>query len=356
MDLRALEERAKGVLTAQAYDYYAGGADDELTLQENEAAWSRMKLRPHVLRDVAVVDTRTTVLDSEVAMPILIAPTAVQRMAHPDGEIATARAAAATRTLMVVSTIASTSVGDVAEAAPDAPRWFQLYVRKDRGWAAELVQRAAAGGYSALVFTVDLPVLGHRRRDDRHPPGLPAGITTANMVQPQGGRLASTGSSWLDAAARDEFDGSLSFDDIGWLAGLSDLPVLVKGVLRADDARAAVDAGAAGVIVSNHGGRQLDTAVTGAEALPEVLDAVGDRVEVYVDGGIRRGTDVLKAVALGARAVLIGRPVIWALATGGGDGVQELLEWFQADLARAMALCGAARLSELEPDLVVLPR
>jgi 4-hydroxymandelate oxidase len=350
MDIDDLEARARELLTEQAYDYYAGGADDELTLTENERSWERLRLRPHVLRDVSDVQTATTVLGVEVASPVLVAPMASQRMAHDEGEAATARGAAAAGTLMIVSTIATVSLEDVAAAAPSAPRWFQLYLRRDRGWGAELVRRADAAGYRAIVLTVDLPVLGHRRRDERHPDGLPDGLHLANMPD------ASEAGQWLAAAARDDLDPALTPDDIGWICSLTDLPVIVKGVLRGDDAAECVEAGAAGVIVSNHGGRQLDTAIAGAQALPEVAEAVGDRAEVYVDGGVRRGTDVVKALSLGARAVLVGRPLLWALTVGGADGVRDLLLHLQAETERAMALCGARVVAECTPDLIAPPR
>lgn len=346
MDIHDLETRARERLSEQAYDYYAGGADDELTVADNVAAWSRLRMRPRVLRDVSTVDTSTSVLGTPVRMPVLVAPVAAQRMADDAGEVAMARGAAAAGTLMTVSTIATVSLEDVAAAAPDAPRWFQLYVRQDRGWARELVERATAGGYRAIVLTVDLPVLGHRRRDDRHPAGLPEGLRMANMPE------ASDRGQWLAAVARDDLDASLTFEDIGWIASLTHLPIVVKGVLRGDDASACVDAGASAVIVSNHGGRQLDTAVAGVDALPEVVAAVADRAEVYVDGGVRSGTDVVKALALGARAVLVGRPAIWALAVGGEDGVRGMLAELAVQTARVMALCGAATVEDCTPDLI----
>ncbi len=350
MELQDLEERARAQLDGPAYDYYAGGADDERTLADNVAAWRRMRLRPRVLRDVATVTTATTVLGTEVDAPILVAPTAYQRMAHDEGEAATARGAAAAGTLMVASTIATVALEDVAAAAPDAPRWFQVYVRTDRSWSAELISRAVDAGYRALVFTVDLPVLGHRPRDERNDFTLPDGMEMANMGQ----AVPKGEGSGLAAYASAELEPSLTFDDIGWVhEHAGGRPVLVKGVLRADDAVRAVEAGADGIVVSNHGGRQLDTALATADALPEIVEAVGGRVEVYVDGGVRRGTDVLKALALGARGVLVGRPILWGLATGGADGVTAVLDELRTQLERAMALCGAADLGDLGPDLVL---
>jgi len=349
MDLVELERRARTVLTRDAYDYYAGGADDEVTVADNVAAWSRLRLRPHVLRDVSAVTTATTVLGTPVDLPVLVAPMAYQRLATDAGEAATARAAAAAGTVMLVSTLATVSLEDVAAAAPQAPRWFQLYVHRDRGWTEELVRRAAAAGYGALVLTVDLPVLGYRPRDERNAFSLPDGLQMANV----GRTTADTEDmSALRLYASQEMDAALTPADIEWLRGLVDLPVLVKGVLRGDDARLAVDAGAAGVIVSNHGGRQLDGAVSGADALPEVAAAVAGRAEVYVDGGVRRGTDVVKALALGARAVLVGRPLLWGLACGGEQGAADVLEGLRAGLARALALCGTPSPDDVTRDLL----
>lgn len=349
MDLDELAREAEAIIAPSAWDYYAGGADDELTLVDNVDAWRRMRLRPHVLRDVSDVDTATTVLGTRVAAPVLVAPTAYQRMAHDEGEAGTARGAAAADTVMIVSTLATTSLEDVA-AAVEAPRWFQMYIRRDRGWTRELVQRAVASGYRALVLTVDAPVLGHRRRDERNRFSLPEGMEMANI----GSAVPEVDGSGLAAYAGDQFDRTLTFDVIGWLREESGLPVVVKGVHRGDDALSAVRAGAAGVVVSNHGGRQLDTAIATADALPEVVEAVGDDAEVYVDGGIRRGTDVLKAVALGARAVLVGRPILWGLATGGPDGVTAVLDHLREELVRAMTLCGASTVDDLDRDLVLL--
>lgn len=348
MDLVELERQARERLEPAAYDYFAGGADDELTLADNVAAWRRLRLRYRVLRDVGAVATATTVLGTRIPAPVLVAPTAYQRLAHPDGEAATARGAAAAGTVMVASTLATVSLEDVAAAAPDAPRWFQLYVRRDRGWTAELVARAVAAGYRALVLTVDLPVLGFRRRDERNNFSLPVGMEMANM----GSAVPQVQGSGLKAYATAELEPSLTFDGLAWLRSLSDLPLVVKGVVRGDDAAACVAAGAAGVAVSNHGGRQLDSAIATADALPEVVDAVGGRVEVYVDGGVRGGTDVVKALALGARAVLVGRPVLWGLATGGVDGVAAVLDGFAEETARAFALCGATSVDDVTSDLL----
>jgi 4-hydroxymandelate oxidase len=345
-----LEQRARQRLPGMAYDYVAGGADDELTVADNIDAWRRLRLRPRVLRDVSKVTTSTTVLGTPVSVPMLVAPTAYQRLAHDDGERATAQGAEAAGTIMIASTFSTVCLEDIAAAAPGAVRWFQLYVRSDRGWTTELVARAVAAGYRALVLTVDVPVLGLRRRDEQNHFRLPPGMVTANVGEPP--PPPEVAGSALRAYARDELDPGLTFADIEWLRGLCDLPILVKGVLRADDACACVAAGAAGIIVSNHGGRQLDTAIATAAALPEVVDAVGGEVEVLVDGGVRRGTDIVKALALGAQAVLVGRPVIWGLATGGSCGVQSVLETLRDEFARALALCGTPTVGEITADLL----
>jgi 4-hydroxymandelate oxidase len=347
LDLAALELEARERLDAAVYDYVAGGADDELTLADNLAAWTRLRLRPRVLRDVRQVTTATSLLGTPVATPIVVAPTGYHQLLHPDGEAATAAGVAAAGSLLVISTQANRSVEEVAAAAPGAPRWFQVYVNQDRTYTEQLVVRAAAAGCSALVLTADLPVLGNRPRDVRNRLRFPPGMVLGNAV---GHFQVAEGEDIVAHASR--FDAGLEPATIAWLRQRSGLPVLVKGVLRGDDAERCVDAGAAGIVVSNHGGRQLDTAVAAADALPEVVAAVADRVEVYVDGGVRRGTDVVKALALGARGVLLGRPVLWGLATGGAAGVQAVLAALQVELARAMALCGATSVAELTADLV----
>jgi 4-hydroxymandelate oxidase len=347
VDLEELEHRARRLLSALAYDYYAGGAGTEATLRDNRQAWGRYRLHPYVLRDVSHVELRTELLGAQLATPIVVAPTAYQRLAHDEGEAATARGAADAGALMVVSTLSTTSLEDVAAAVPDAPRWFQLYVFDDRGYAGELVDRAVAAGYRALVLTVDAPVLGYRPRDERNAFRLPEGLAMANLplTMPEG-----DGSGL--AALFGSIDRTLTVDDLAWLSERSGLPVVVKGVHRGDDAASCVDAGVGAVIVSNHGGRQLDGAVATADALGEVVDAVDGRVPVLVDGGLRHGADVLKALALGAAAVLVGRPVLWGLATDGADGVRDVLRWLTTDLERAMVLAGITDVAAVPRDLV----
>lgn len=345
------QEAARERLSPMAYDYYAGGAETQATLAANLTGWSRFRLRPRVLRDVSAVSTMTSVLGTPVASPVLVAPTAYHRLAHPDGEAATARAAAAADTLMVVSTLATTSLEDVAAAAPDAPRWFQLYIFDDREVAGSLMDRAREAGYRAIVLTVDAPVLGYRPSDEQNRFQLPDGLEMANLMR----HLPDAEGSGL-AALFGAHDKTLTFDDLGWIRERAGLPLVVKGIHRGDDAAACIEAGADAVVVSNHGGRQCDGAVSTAEVLDEVVTAVAGRAEVYVDGGIRTGTDVVKALALGARAVLLGRPALWALATGGEDGVRHLLDDMRASVHRTLTLCGVADATKVPRDLVTEPR
>jgi 4-hydroxymandelate oxidase len=340
------ERHAAEVLPPGPLGYYTGGACDEITLRDNVAAWQRLALRPRVMVDCTERDSSTTVLGRPRPHPVIVAPTAFHKLATPEGEAATARGAAATDTPFCLSTIATTGVIDLAQAAPDATRWFQLYVFKDRAITREVVAAAADHGYEALVLTVDLPVLGLRERD------LRSGFVVQEATAiPNVGSAGVSGTLSLPEMAA-VIDPSLTWDDVGHFAADSGLPVLVKGVLTAEDARRAADSGAAGIVVSNHGGRQLDTVLSGADALPAVVDEVGDELDVLVDGGIRRGTDVVKALALGARAVLVGRPVLWGLAVAGEDGVRRVLELLLGELDIALALAGCPRASELDRSWV----
>lgn len=322
------ERLADDKLDANAHAYFTGGSGDEVTLRENLAAFERRKLRPHVLVDVSSVSTATSVLGTKVALPILLAPLAAQRMAHDDGELATARAAAAAGTIMCLSTATTVRPADVARAAPQGDRWFQVYVFKDKRLTEELIAEAIEHDFSALVLTVDTPYLGRRERDLRIDFKLPEHLTIAGDIFGLG------------------FDTSLSWRDLEWLAGY-DLPVVVKGILTAEDASLACEYGAAGVVVSNHGGRQLDGVSATLEVLEEVVAAVDGRAEVLLDGGVRRGTDVLKALALGARAVLVGRPLVWGLAVGGEDGVVDVLRLLRDEIELGLALLGCASPAEV---------
>ena len=352
LNLSEIEAGAKERLTALAYEYYLGGSNDEVTVRENRAAFERLAIRYRVLVDVSKRTTNTTVLGTPIDFPVLVAPTAFQRLACDDGELATARAASAAGTILILSTAATTTIEDVA--AVGGRQWFQLYVYADRSLTKALVERAEACGMSAIVLTVDAPVLGRRERDLRNRFHLPNGITLANV--PSSGSVpmpTGHGESGLANHFASGIDAGLTWKDIEWLRSLTKLPVLIKGIVRGDDAARAVEHGASAIIVSNHGGRQLDTAISTIRALPEVVDAVQGRIEVLLDGGVRRGTDVIKAIALGARAVLVGRPVVWGLAADGEQGARRVLELLRAEVDLAMALCGCPSVSDITRDLVV---
>ena len=349
LSLDDLERDARHAIGEMAYAYYSGGADDERLLEGNVAAWAHWQLHPRVLAGIDTVSTATTLLGTPVSSPVVIAPTAIQGLAHPEGEVATARGAAEAGALMIMSSLATCPLEEVAAAAPGAPRWMQVYVLRDRSRTEELVARAVDHHYGALVLTVDAPVSGLRLREWRTGVHLPDDLFLPNLA---GAGTESAREGGFMAIVTHEFEPALTPDDIGWLAGLSALPVVAKGVQRADDAVRCVEAGAVAVVVSNHGARQLADAPATADILAEVVDAVGDRAEVYVDGGVRRAPDVVKALALGARAALVGRPSLWALATGGGDGVTSLLRWFEGEVRRTMALCGAANVDALDRTLV----
>ena len=346
------EALARGRMEASAYDYYAGAAGDEITLAENRRGFARLVLRPRVLVDVSRVDTSTTLLGETLALPVLMAPTAFNRLAHPDGECAVARAAGRAGTLLIASTIASCSIEEIAEAAT-GPLWFQLYVYKDRELTRTLVARAEAAGCRALVLTVDTPRLGRRERDVRNGFVLPPHAAISNFADI--GRSAEAGwtgrSSFFDYVFR-LFDASLTWDAVAWLKSITRLPVLLKGILTAEDARLAADAGVAGIVVSNHGARQLDGVSSTIDALPAIVEATAGRLPVLLDGGIRRGTDVLKALALGARAVLIGRPYLWALAADGEAGVSRALTLLRDELELAMALAGRPTIASIDRSVV----
>ena len=352
VNLVEFEEAARVRLTREAYDYYAGGANDEITLRRNRDAWSETVLHYPVLRDVSSRDTSTVILGEKVSFPVMVAPTAFHRMACAEGECAAARAAGRAGTIMVVSTLSTTTIEDIAGAAT-GPLWFQLYVYKDRGATTALIRRAEAAGCRALVLTVDAQVWGRREADVRNSFKLPDGLTVANLTDHAKEMFpAGIPGSGLAAYVAQMLDPALSWRDFGWLRAQTKLPILLKGIVRADDAKRAVEHGAAGVIVSNHGGRQLDTAPATIEVLPRVVDAVAGKVPVLVDGGIRRGTDVIKAIALGAQAALIGRPILWGLATDGENGAFRVLEMLKGEFDLAMALCGARRITEIDKTLL----
>jgi 4-hydroxymandelate oxidase len=343
------EQHAHGVMDDATWAYLFGAAADELTFARNIDAWQALELLPRVLKPLAGGHTRVELLGRTLTHPILVAPMAYQRLAHPDGEHATALAAAAQGAGLVFSTQASAPLDEVATTflpqAGRGPLWFQLYLQPDRGFTRELVQRAESAGYEALVLTVDAPVQGARDRERRAGFRLPANVSAVNLAG-----LRNPPPRALEAGQSALFDDLLThapgWDDVVWLRSITRLPVLLKGILHPDDARQAITCGAAGLIVSNHGGRTLDTAVTTATALPRVVQAVQGAVPVLVDGGIRRGTDVLKAIGRGAQAVLVGRPVLHGLANAGATGVAHVLRLLRDELEIAMALTGCRTLAE----------
>lgn len=352
IEILDFEAIARELLPKMAYDYYVSGANDQITLCENRSAFGRIELFPRVMVDVSQIDTRTSLFGVPLSVPFMIAPTAFQRMAHPDGELATARAARAQGVAMCVSTIASTTLEDVAAAAPDV-RWFQVYVYKDREITRRLVARAEAAGYQALALTVDTPKFGRRYADVRNGFHLPPGITVANFADAGLEQLGTaSGESGLAAYSASLFDPSLTWRDVEWLQSITALPVLVKGVMRPDDAQKAIDHGAKGIIVSNHGGRQLDTVPATISVLPAIARVVSGRVPLLLDGGIRRGTDIVKALALGAQTVLVGRPVLWGLGVGGQAGVEKVLAILREELELAMMLAGTPTLADIDASLV----
>jgi 4-hydroxymandelate oxidase len=346
VNLHELEPLARERLTEQAYAYVRGGSGDEHSLRWNIEAWNRLRLSPHFLVDVSAIDTRVTLLGHDLASPILLAPTAAHALYHPDGELETVRGAAAADALYVQSTLATVGVTEVGEAAT-SPWWFQLYIQRDRGFTRDLVERAEDAGASAIVLTVDLPVLGARDTDRRNSLGLPPGVEYANLLPP-----VADGLSPERRVYNPHLDPSVTWSDVDWLVSLARVPVVLKGVLRPDDAARCADHGAAAVVVSNHGARNLDTVPATADALPRVVEAVAGQVPVLVDGGIRRGTDVAKALMLGATAVLVGRPYVWGLAVYGADGVKLVVDMLRTELEMAMGLLGAPTLDDLTPDLL----
>src|SRR5712691_1435571 len=321
-----------------AWDYYQGGSEDEVSLRANRAAFEHLRLRPRMLVNVSTCDLRTSVLGTPVSMPILVAPTAGHGLAHPDAECATARAVQQAGTLMIASTQSTRSLEEIAQEGL-CPRWFQLYIDSYRQ-TEHLVRRAEAAGYQGLVLTVDTPQRGNRERDIRN--------TLGRHLKADYPSVGSGNATPLMEESRNEEEtsmtDSLTWEILPWLRSITKLPILLKGILTAEDALLALEYGAAGIMVSNHGGRQLDGVTASMEALPEVVEAVAGRCEVYVDGGVRRGTDVLKALALGARAVLLGRPILWGLAVNGEIGVHDVLQLLRAELELAMALAGCPTL------------
>ncbi|XP_057867695.1 peroxisomal (S)-2-hydroxyacid oxidase GLO4 isoform X1 [Cryptomeria japonica] len=343
VNVSEFSELARQVLPKMVYDYYAGGAEDEWTLKQNIAAFQRIRLRPRVLVDVSRVDLSTSILGFKISSPIMIAPTGLHKLAHPEGEVATARAAADANTIMIVSFSSSRTVEEIA-ATGDAVRFHQIYIYKNRNVSAEIVRRAERAGYKAIVLTVDTPRIGRREADMRNKlvvptPGNFEGLISVDIDTEKGSGLQSYASQTLDS--------SFTWKDVRWLQSITNLPILMKGILTAEDAELAIQAGAAGIIVSNHGARQLDFSPASITALEEVVHAVRGRAPVLLDSGIRRGTDVFKALALGAQAVLVGRPIVFGLAVKGQSGVKKVLDMLYDELELAMSLSGCCSIKDI---------
>ncbi|XP_065617592.1 peroxisomal (S)-2-hydroxyacid oxidase GLO4 isoform X1 [Quercus suber] len=354
VNVNEFQELAREVLPKMYYDFYAGGAEDQYTLKENVEAFHRIMIRPRILVDVSRIDMSTTVLGNKISAPILIAPTALHKLAHPEGEVATARAAAACKTIMVLSFTSSCTVEEVASGC-NAVRFFQLYVYKKRDIAAVLVQRAERNGYKALVLTVDTPRLGRREADIKNKMVAPRLKNLEGLLSIE---ADSDNGSNLEAYAKETMDASLCWKDIEWLKSITNMPILIKGVLTGEDvsltldvilfaAIKAAEVGVAGIMVSNHGARQLDYTDATINVLEEVVQAVGGRVPVFFDGGVRRGTDIFKALAHGAQAVLIGRPVIFGLAAKGEYGVRQIIQMLKDELELTMALSGCPSVKDI---------
>ncbi|NXC09580.1 HAOX2 oxidase, partial [Orthonyx spaldingii] len=338
--LSDFEAYAKKYLPKIAWDYFAAGADDCTTRDENILAYKRIHFRPRMLRDVSVMDISTKILGSEISFPVGIAPTGFHQLAWPDGEKSTARAARAMNTCYIASTYSTCTLEEISAAAPGGLRWFQLYIHRNRAASQQLVQRAEALSFQGLVLTTDVPYTGKRRDDVRNGFRLPPHMKVKNLERA------------FEVCKMSPLDPSVTWNDIYWLRSLTRLPIIIKGILTREDAELAVRHGVQGIIVSNHGGRQLDEGPATIDALVEVVEAVRGRVEVYVDGGIRKGSDVLKALALGAKCVFIGRPALWGLAYKGEEGLQGVLRILQDEFRLSMALAGCASVSEIGQHLV----
>ncbi|XP_076284088.1 hydroxyacid oxidase [Lasioglossum baleicum] len=334
-------------------DYYNSGAGEEFSLRLNVEAFRKYRIRPRFLRDVSNRDLSTTILGEKISMPLGVAPSAMQRMAHPDGELANARAAEAAGTIYTLSTIATSSIEEVAEAAPKGIKWFQLYIYRDRDVTRNLVKRAERAGFKALVLTIDAPIFGNRRADFRNKFSLPSHLRLANFEgNLSNGMNSEKEGSGLNEYVMNLFDASLSWDDIKWLQSITRLPIVLKGVMRPEDALLAIEKGVQAIIVSNHGARQVDSIPASIEVLPEIVKAVDGKIEVYMDGGVRQGIDVFKALALGAKMVFGGRPILWGLCQSGEQGVRNVLELFRKDIDVTFALTGCRSVKDVTPDMV----
>ncbi|MEA5533538.1 alpha-hydroxy acid oxidase [Crocosphaera sp. XPORK-15E] len=354
INLFEYESLAKEKLSGMAWDYYRSGALDEITLRKNRTVFEQYELYPKMLVDVSNIDLSTNILGQTLSMPLGVAPMAFQCLAHPDGEKATAKVLSDLKTLLILSTLSTTSLEDVAACQSHNLRWFQLYIHRDKGLTKALVERAEKAGYTALCVTVDAPMMGRREADVRNQFTLPSHLQLANLVSLTDLAIPSTiGESGLFAYFQQQIDPSITWKDLEWLQSITNLPIVLKGILRADDAILAVKNGVKGIIISNHGGRQLDGVIASLDALPNIVNAVGDKIDILMDGGIRRGTDIFKALALGAKAVLIGRPILWGLAVNGEAGVNHILQLLKDELILAMALSGCPNIRKINDSFLI---
>ncbi|HRA99577.1 MAG TPA: alpha-hydroxy acid oxidase [Ignavibacteria bacterium] len=352
VNISDFEILAKKKLDKNAFDYFYSGANDQITLKENCEAFKRIFLKYRVLVNVSKRDLTTKILGHNISMPVIIAPTAFQKLAHPDGETASATAAGKNGIIMILSTLSNTSVEEVVKAS-SGPVWFQLYVFRDREITRELIKKAEAAGVKAIVLTVDAPLLGKRENDVRNKFNLPPEFEIANLAFVSKSNLNVKNDSGLAGYVSENLDPSLSWKDIDWLRSVTSLPIILKGIACKEDALLALEHNIEGIVVSNHGGRQLDTCRASIDVLPEISNAVSGKTEILLDGGIRRGTDILKALALGASTVLTGRPVLWGLSHNGEDGVTDVLNIFKNELDLAMALCGCSDIKKITKELIV---
>lgn len=343
------EPAAREQLSSMAYDYIVGGSGDEITLRRNRDCFDDILLKPRVLRNVSEIDTQLNLLGQHFDFPILLAPTAYQKLSHPEGELEVARGAAKSGATLVLSTFSTASVEDIA-AASAARLWFQLYIHPDRGFTKDLIHRVEASGCKALMLTVDTPILGTRDREKRNHFTLPPGMERENLKAL--GTGASRAEHFKEGAMYNILDPTIDWDTVAWIKSFLKIPFLLKGVLAPEDAKLAAENGIDGILVSNHGARNLDTVPATVEALPAVVEAVDNKIPILLDGGIRRGTDIVKALALGARAVLIGRPYLWALAVAGADGVAKVVEILRGELVQSMKLCGVTSLQQIDRSVL----
>lgn len=347
------EEKAKKILEKSALDYYRSGAGDEYTLKLNKQAFNRLRILPRFLRDVSNINTECNIFGTILKWPFGVSPTAMQKLAHPDGEIANARAAGNTGCIFILSTLSTTSIEELAENAPNTHKWLQLYIYKNRLITENLIRRAENVGFKAIVLTIDAPLFGIRRSDVRNKFSLPSHLKLANFTGIQADGVISQGASGINEYVASQFDPTLTWKDVKWLVQFTKLPIILKGILTVEDALLAYHYGCKGIIVSNHGARQLDGVPASIEILPRITKVIGDKLIVMIDGGISQGTDMFKAIALGAKFVFMGRPALWGLAVNGQKGVEHVLNIVRKEFELTMALSGCRDLNEISSNMIL---